>query len=387
MPLVVIIFLSLYALASIYLYRRVAAALPPSRALRWAVGFIIIFLFSGYLLAHLGKEYLSPGACNTLQKMGSWWIGFVFYAALLLLLFDLLRLIVRIFHLPPAGFWRLSKKARRAVLPVTGAAVIILLLAGHLNARTLRITAIQVPLGPSCGPVKEVNAVFLADIHAGVMVGGDFLSGIVDEVNNLQPDLILLGGDVVDTDVREVERLGCGEILSRLRAPLGVYAVTGNHEYLSGVEESTGYLSGLGIVFLRDRAVRIGDSFYLAGRDDPSHRRKTGPGRSLREILSGVDPRCPVILMDHRPARIKEAAAAGVDLLLCGHTHHGQLFPISLVIDALYPASRGYAREGKTRIYVTSGAGTWGPPVRIGNRPEIVHLKITFGDQYTDSTD
>ncbi len=278
MPFIVIIFLTLYALSSLYLYRRVTKALPASRALQWAVGFAVIFLFSSYMLAHLGEKFLSPGASETLQEIGSWWIGFAFYAALLLLLFDLLRLIARIFHVPPARFWRISQKTRRAVLLVTGAAVIILLVAGHLNARSLRVIDFPLPLRTSCGPVKEVNAVFLADLHAGIMLDGDFLSEIVDKVNGLRPDLILLGGDIVDMDVREMERRGLGRILQRLRSPLGTYAVTGNHEFIAGVKESVEYLSGLGIVFLRDRAVKIGGASTWPAAKTP--RAGEGPAAS-----------------------------------------------------------------------------------------------------------
>ncbi len=227
--------------------------------------------------------------------------------------------------------------------------------------------------------MSRLNLVFIADMHLGVMVESSFLKKIIQEVNDLKPDIILIGGDTVDMNVGEIERSGHGKTLSLFRAPLGVYAVTGNHEYISGVEESVEFISRFGITFLRDRAVKINDSFYLVGREDLSGRNRFAEGKILPDILSGLDRDCPVILLDHQPGRIDEAVRERVDLLLCGHTHNGQLFPLNLITGAVYKVSHGYQRIGETQIYVTSGAGTWAPPVRIGNVPEIVQLKIEFG--------
>jgi hypothetical protein len=241
------------------------------------------------------------------------------------------------------------------------------------------VTTLHLRLRPSCGPTTRLNLVFLSDLHLGVMVNGSFLKRAIEQVNSLEPDLVLLVGDTVDMDVREIDRMGCGKILSRIRANLGVYAVTGNHEYITGVEDAVEYLSRWGITFLRDRVVKIDDSFYLAGREDLTRWRRRGERKSLRSVLQGLDPGCPVILLDHQPVRIGEAVEEGIDLLLCGHTHNGQLFPLNVIIDALYLVNWGYSRQGETQVYVTSGAGTWAPPVRIGNIPEIVQIKIEFG--------
>jgi len=262
---------------------------------------------------------------------------------------------------------------------IVAVGVIILLWAGYLNARDLQVTTLRLRLRQSCGNMKRLNLVFLSDLHLGVTVNSAFLKRAIFQVNSLKPDLVLLVGDIVDMDIREIDEMGCGRLLSRIRAPLGVYAVTGNHEYITGEEESVSYLSGVGITFLRDRVIKINNSFYLAGREDLSSIRRGGEKRSLRSVLRGLDPGCPIILMDHRPARIDEAVEEGVDLLLCGHTHHGQLFPLNLLTGIFYPVSWGYVRQGETQVYVSSGAGTWGPPVRIGNIPEIVEIKIEFG--------
>jgi uncharacterized protein len=373
MPLIVYIFLLVYSLSNYYIYRRVRSIIPSGPG-RLAAAAAIVFLFSCYLLAELGQQFLTSGLTLVLRWIGSWWIGFLFYTVIILLLFDLVRLIGRVFHVFPPALQNPSLMVRRFGLSVIGGGVLLLLLAGHINARNLRINTVPLRLPPSCGHMKRLNLVLISDIHLGVMTGSSFLKEIINDVNNLNPDIILLGGDTVGMKIREIERLGYGEELSRFRAPLGVYAVTGNHEYISGVEEAVEFLSRAGIIILRDRAVKINNSFYLVGREDMSCR----SGETIRGLLSGLDPDCPVILLDHRPTRIDEAIGEEVDLMLCGHTHNGQLFPINLITNSIYRVSNGYQRIRGTQIYVTSGAGTWAPPVRIGNVPEIVQLKIEF---------
>lgn len=367
-----------YLLGNYYIYRRVRPIIS-SRALRGAVAVAIILFFSSYWLAEFGKHILSPGLTPVLRWIGSWWIGFSFYVVIILLLIDLVRLVGRVFHLLPESFLKPSLAALRVALSVIGGGVLLLLLAGYINARKLRVTTVELNLPPSCGQMKRLNLVFLSDMHLGVMVESSFLEKIIKEVNDLNPDIIMLIGDTVDMNILEIERLGHGEKLSRFRAPLGVYAVTGNHEYISGVEGSVKFILSSGISLLRDRAVKINNSFYLVGREDRSAGSRFKEGKTLRRILSGLDPGCPVILLDHQPARIDEAIEEGIDLLLCGHTHNGQLFPLNLITNTVYKVSNGYLRLGDTQIYVTSGAGTWAPPVRIGNVPEIVQLKIEFG--------
>jgi uncharacterized protein len=378
MPIIVYIFMALYLLGNYYIYRRVRPIIS-SRALRRVIAAAIILFFSSYWLAEFGKHILSPGLTPILRWIGSWWIGFSFYAVIILLLIDLVRGVGHVFHLLPETLLKPSPAARRFALSVIGGGVLILLLAGYFNARKLRITTLALNLPPSCGHMKRLNLVFLSDMHLGVMVESSFLEKIINEVNDLNPDIIILVGDTVDMNVQEIDRLGHGEKLSRFNAPLGVYAVTGNHEYITGVDGSVEFLLSSGISLLRDRAVKINNSFYLVGREDLSAGHRFKEGKTLRSILSGLDPGCPIILLDHQPARIDAAVEERVNLLLCGHTHNGQLFPLNLITGAVYKVSNGYKRIGATQIYVTSGAGTWAPPVRIGNVPEIVQLKIEFG--------
>jgi hypothetical protein len=200
---------------------------------------------------------------------------------------------------------------------------------------------------------------------------------MVKILNDMNPDIILLAGDIVDEDLAPVIEKNLGETLRGLRAKYGVYAVTGNHEYIGGVEEAVRYLSEHGITVLRDKAVLIDGSFYVVGREDRSITGFTGEKRKpLKQIMAGLDKRLPIILMDHQPYHLEDAVASGIDLQLSGHTHNGQMWPFNYITRAIYEISYGYMQKGDTHVYVSSGFGTWGPPVRVGTGAEIVQIII-----------
>jgi predicted MPP superfamily phosphohydrolase len=159
-----------------------------------------------------------------------------------------------------------------------------------------------------------------------------------------------------------------------------VYAITGNHEYIGGVEPACKYLVEHGLVELRDNYIMIANSLYIIGREDRSIKGFTGKVRkNLVEIMKGINKNLPIILMDHQPVKLAEAAENGVDLQLSGHTHHGQLWPFSFITKKVYELSMGYKKTGDTHYYVSCGVGTWGPPIRTGNRPEIIRIDLRFG--------
>lgn len=170
------------------------------------------------------------------------------------------------------------------------------------------------------------------------------------------------------------------EILCGLSPKFGSFAVLGNHEYYGGqVEQAVRHLQQGGIRVLRDETVKVADSFYIVGRDYRGAGRFTGQQRKeLQVIMKGIDGSLPIILLDHEPVCLEEAKQAGVDLQLSGHTHKGQFFPNQLVTGMMFDIDWGYLRRENLQVIVSSGFGTWGPPIRIGNRPEIVDIMIHF---------
>jgi len=220
----------------------------------------------------------------------------------------------------------------------------------------------------------------VSDVHLGTIVGPKRLSLLVTEVNRLQPDLLLLPGDILDDHPGSWSENELVESLTKLKARYGKYAVPGNHEYLGGrIEKNIALLERSGIRVLRDACVLVGNSFYLAGRDEKMARIISGKARlPLAQLLAGIDRTRPVILMDHQPVDLDEALREGVDLQLSGHTHVGQMFPNRFVTRRVYEIDWGYLQKENLQVVVSSGFGTWGPPIRVGNYPEIVAIDLGF---------
>ena len=218
-----------------------------------------------------------------------------------------------------------------------------------------------------------------SDAHLSSMFRRGRLEEIVAMVNEQQPDVVAIVGDLVDAPVEELRRDVAP--LADLVSAQGVYFVTGNHEYFTDTEPWMRHLPTLGVDVLRNErvAIRRGTaSLDLAGIDDriADESGVPGHGADLDAALDGRDDATPVVLMAHQPYLVGQAAVAGVDLQLSGHTHGGQMWPFDYAIRLDQPAVHGLSRVGDTQLYVTSGAGFWGPPVRVGARPEIAVLEL-----------
>jgi len=195
----------------------------------------------------------------------------------------------------------------------------------------------------------------------------------------VNPDIVLFGGDIVDDKAMILKDRGIGESFKRLNPKYGIYSITGNHEFINGVEPSVKFMEDYGMKVLRDEYKLIDSSFYLVGREDVVMKQFTGKERkNLEIIISSIDSGYARILLDHTPVRLEQAENNGIDLQFSGHTHHGQIWPGNIITNMIYEVSWGYLKKGKTKYYVSSGAGTWGPPVRTGSKSEIVNIKINF---------
>jgi predicted MPP superfamily phosphohydrolase len=314
--------------------------------------------------------------------IGSFWLGAILYFFLIIIFLDILRLINNSFPFFPAFATFDYLKTKSAVLMISILAVFVLLGFGFINAKNPVIKELKLNVNKSAGNLKVLNIVMASDIHLGTIIGKNRLKEIVDKINGLNADIVLLPGDIVDEDVAPVIRNDIGSILIRIKSKYGTYAVTGNHEYIGGVEPAVNYLSEHNINILRDSVLKIDDSFYLVGREDRSISSFAGKKRKeLSALLSETDKSLPIILMDHQPFGLDSAVKNGIDMQISGHTHNGQLFPINLIEKFIFELSSGYLKKEQTHFYVSTGVGTWGPPVRIGNRPEIVNIKLLFIEQ------
>ena len=369
-----IIFFCLYSLLNYYIGLRGWQALEGAAYLR--PYYLIIFMFStlSYIFSKVVQRYLPTIIHEVIEIIGSFWFAFMLYFLLAVILLDVIRLINwGTNFLPNFNDYSFVKLVTFGV--VTGV-VIIIITAGYINTRTLKINTLNIEIPARGSALKELNAVLISDIHLSIVNSDGFAEDMVEKINALHPDIVFVAGDLVDDKAAVLREKGIGFSFRDIKAPLGVYGITGNHEYINGVDSSVDYMKELNVIPLRDSSITIANGFVLVGREDRSRGLKRR--KSLRDLVESSEKNLPIILMDHTPFQLEEAMENGVDLQLSGHTHHGQMFPINLITSKIYEISRGYKKKGNTQYYVSSGVGTWGPPVRTGSRSEIVNIKIKF---------
>ena len=245
-----------------------------------------------------------------------------------------------------------------------------------LTRLAIRQVEVRIPKLPPA--MDGFTIAHLSDLHLDLVHGREWLESVVEKTNALNPDLIAITGDLAEGSVAQFRDEV--EPLRALSAPKGVFFVTGNHEYFHDLHGWLGLLGEFGIRVLRNERVAIegaGAEFDLAGVDDHDGSRiAPGHGADLPKALGNRDPDRPVLLMAHQPRIIDEAARHGVDLVLSGHTHGGQIWPFSYLVYLQQPFVRGLKERNGTQLYLSSGTGFWGPPMRLGTTAEIALITL-----------
>jgi uncharacterized protein len=372
------IVLTIYGLLNTYIFIRGLQLFPHGSPMRSWYIFAFWALVLSYIAARLLERIALSWLTDGLVWIGSYWLGAMVYFVLILLVIDIVRLANSIVPFFPSFITQHLQEAKQWTGIIVTGIVLVCVIGMRLNAMYPRIRTLDITIQKQ-SPLRSLNVVMASDIHLGTIICHGHFKRIVEKINSLHPDIVLFAGDVVDEDIQPVIRENLGELLREIHSKYGTYAITGNHEYIGGVEPACKYLTEHGIIELRDSATTIDSAFTVIGREDLSSRQFYGRQRkSLDELLTGVNPSLPIILMDHQPLHLNDAADHGIDLQLSGHTHHGQLWPFNYITKAVYELSWGYLKKGNTQYYVSCGVGGWGPPMRSGNTPEIVNLKIQF---------
>ncbi|MFZ3130841.1 MAG: metallophosphoesterase [Desulfosporosinus sp.] len=340
----------------------------------WAVFWLVSWSF---LFSRFSHKFLPAVVYEVTTMVGAYWLAFMFYFLLVITTCDFLRLFDHFLQVIPL-------EIKRNFNPALGLGVVILVVGivsyGAWNARHPRINHYDITIAKQAGSLNQLHVVMVSDIHLGTIIHNGNLTEMVNMVNELNPDLILFAGDVFDENIESSNKQQVSDNFRKLSAPYGVFAVLGNHEYIgSNTEEAINYLGEAGVKVLRDSSQEIAGSFYLIGRDDQSGARFNGvPRQDLKTLMQGVDRSLPIILMDHQPSQLEESAEQGVNLQVSGHTHSGQIFPIQFITRRIFEKDWGLLRKNDFQLIVSSGYGTWGPPVRLGNTPEVVDIMIKF---------
>lgn len=368
--------LSVYGAANLYIWIHLARVIPHLGYLRIPVFAGFWLLVAAFPLGRIGGVFFRCPFTDFLTVIGSWYMGIMVTALLLLVVLDILRLADHWFRVFPGSVARRPENARLAAFWIVLSLTVLTVVAGRLNATNPVIREHDITLRgtPSEIPVRVAIA---TDLHVGLLVKNHWLARMIGAINSTSPDVVLLVGDIVDSDVTHALEEKLSDELGLLSAPLGVFAVLGNHEFYAGAQEAVHSFEAGSVKVLRDESIEIEGLFTLVGRDDRAALRRGAARIPLAEI-QGVDGDLPVIVMDHNPSDLQEAVEASVALQVSGHTHRGQLWPFNFITNRLFEQDWGFLKKGKTLFYVSCGIGVWGPPIRTSSRPEVVVLNISF---------
>lgn len=373
-----IVFIALYGGINYYIGRRVWSGTfghftIVNKKVYWVIFWIIVL---AYIIAALLRNYPSV-IVEKLELIGSLWMGMLFYLFIAFIFIDLVKFLIRfirneaLHNLINKGSFQLSLSA------VIGILVVAFLIYGIRSAAFSKITRYDIKVDKAVEG-DGIKVVMVSDIHIGGIIGKEKVKKMVEEINNLKPDIVLIAGDIIDSSLEPFRKNNMKEIFNNITSTHGVYAALGNHDgFGEATDEVVKEYGEAGIKVLRDEVVLVANSIYIGGRMDVSIARANGITRTgIDEMLKNIDKSKPIIIMDHQPLEFGKVQEAGADILLSGHTHRGQLAPSNLITSRIFELDYGYLQKENLNVIVSSGYGTWGPPMRIGSQSEIVEIKL-----------
>ncbi|PLY02486.1 MAG: metallophosphoesterase [Desulfuromonas sp.] len=336
--------------------------------LPFVTGLWMLLMIGAPLLVRSSENAGHETLARVLAFAGFGWMGVVFIAFSFFTLVAAWELLLRFMRLFQP---QLANLSLHGVAGATGVLILVVLATayGLYEARDLRVERVRIetPRLPAGAPPLRV--VQVSDIHLGLPNREGLLLPVIEQIQALQPDLLVATGDIVDAQLDHLN--GLSLLWHRVDAPLGKYAVTGNHEYYAGLDQALEFLQRSGFELLRNRSVELDGRLKLVGVDDPGRGREPDERAALGERSELF-----TLLLKHRP-EVAEASAPLFDLQLSGHSHGGQIFPFGLLTGLRYPYQNGLNLlvDGNF-IYTSRGTGTWGPPLRILSPPEVTLIEL-----------
>ncbi len=320
-----------------------------------------ILALSFFIMQWILRKNISPQIGHYMYWISTSWIVFILYTAIIYGLVLLLNACG--IHIPHGIF-------------ISMGLAILVMCWGFVQFSQPKIQHKNIVISKNFTEKQQIKTVFISDVHLGYGITRNRLHKFVETINHLQPDIVLIGGDLIDMNIYPVEADKMYEELNGLTTKYGIFMVLGNHDYLSGKEKTLDFINKTNITLLQDSIATLPNGMQIIGRDD-----KTNISRQSVEYLTQtLNPQQASICIDHQPDNetIDSIVSQNIDLALFGHTHNGQFFPINLITALRYKHSYGYDKINNTHIYTSSGLGLWGPPFRIGSQSEIVVLDIAL---------
>jgi len=372
------IFFLIFGLAGYYVYTRTTQAFHGTFVDSITFLILYIFLLSAFFIGKLVEVYSVGVISNTLVKIGSIGAGVFLYALLIVVFFDLIRLINYIIPFYPGFIESNFQKTKLVVGIITLSIISVIFIAGYINAKNPKIQNLNITINKKQIGFDKLNIVAVSDIHLGTMVNKTKIKRLIHNIKQLNPDLVLIAGDIIDDNIKVVKHYDLLKNFKDMNPKYGVYSCLGNHEYIGRAYSDLDYFEKNGIHMLKDTTIKVDDKFYIVGRDDIGGKAFSGKKRkSLDELTRDIDFKFPVFLLDHQPYKLEKTAEFVVDLQFSGHTHNGQIWPLNYLTGLLFEEDWGYLKKKNTHFYISSGYGTAVIPIRVGNKPEIVNIKIT----------
>ncbi|MFD2307022.1 metallophosphoesterase [Enterococcus termitis] len=364
----------LFILGNFYIGRKVLLVLTHFSSFKHTFvlwGLIVFFTLASLLTMLLFDNNVG----RYVGKIGSYWLGVWFLAVVIFGCMDLLLKVVgKITQLQP-------KTIDLAWLSAV-VVVAVLFFYGSWHAQQIQTKRYNVTIDSTVSDQQQkMNVVMISDVHLGYVNDEKKLKKIVNKINQLKPDVVFIAGDLFDGNYQALQNTaGIKRQFERLESTYGTYMCWGNHDAGETFEQMKTLVEEAGIMLLEDKMTVIGEELLIVGRKDSRPiGAQDGARKSIQEPFKKVGDELPKIILDHQPSNIDEYHQAN-ELILSGHTHQGQIFPFSLVTNAYFTVDYGYYRknEHSPQVIVSSGVGTWGPPLRIGTQSEIVQIELTI---------
>ena len=362
-----IIFFSLIIGANFYIFYRLWHLLPINlnHIAKIVMICVSIFLFLSPFISMGLADRLPFQVASFLYKIGTSWLIIMLYLIIIFFLSD----IVRITGLFPIKQFMFNSLKGFSVLCIS---IIIIMSVGYFTYLNKKRVELTIKTEKIICSTSNLKIVAISDLHLGYGIGVKEFDRWVKLINDEKPDILLIVGDVIDNSLKPIYKKNYADIFAKINTKHGIYLALGNHEYISKINKSIDFFTKIGITVLRDSVVLIDNQYYIVGRDDRYNTNR----KSIEELTKTLDKSKPVIMLDHQPYKLAEAEKNNVDLYIAGHTHDGQVFPISLITKLMYEMPYGYMKKNNTHYYTTSGIGLWGGKFRIGTRSEYVVINL-----------
>ncbi len=364
------VFITLYGLLHFYFYRKAMHALNLEGTYHLMLGIALVIMILSPIIVNLLAGTSHEILTTVLSYICYIWMGVLFLFLSINVLIDICRLIVFISS-------RIGSSDILRYMPVAKPTffVSLLLVAGIViyglfEARNIAVERVEIKNEKLPAHASKFRVVQISDIHFSAVNNSRLAEKIAGMITDLSPDLLVSTGDLLDRGLQKKEKIA--SVFRNIKVPYGKYAVPGNHEFISGIKESVEFTENAGFKMIRNETVTIADFVGLAGIDDRDAARfNEASSVSEKRILEQLNPDHLNIFLKHQP-KIKDDSTGRFDIQLSGHTHDGQIFPFTLIVSIFYPNLKGLFPIGNnSSLYVSRGAGTWGPPIRFLTFPEI----------------